>query len=355
MISSEVAAVVALGIVFFLVKSRWNYLRLPELPLSDAGAPEDISIVIPARNEEANIGRAVSSFRGLPVLVVDDDSRDRTVEVARAAGAFAIPAPPLQKGLMGKPNACLAGARASDSAWILFADADTYYQPEFVPSLLEYARAENLQAASVFLRQERVTFFERLLLPYAFALYFCGVSERRVNDPKSREALANGQCLLFERGAYSFMGGHGAVANSVIEDVALARIVKRHHMRSRVLRAERLGSVRMYDSFAAIWRGFQKNSFRFLLVNPLSALQVVAASILLTSYIPVLAWLVLDRQLWLALAFAVVPSLVLLPWYGSLVPALLAPLAIYIFQLIALSAMVSTLFGGKVLWKGRRV
>ena len=289
------------------------------------------------------------------MVVVDDDSNDRTVELASKAGATVISAPPLTKGHLGKPNSCLAGARASDSTWILFADADTAYRPQFVSSLVAYARQENLQAVSVFLYQERLTFFERLLLPYAFALYFCGVSARRVNNPKSSEALANGQCLLFERGAYEFIGGHGAVSTSVIEDVALARIVKRHKMRSGVVRAERLGSVRMYDSFGAIWRGFQKNSFRFLLVNPWSALQVVTASILLTSYLPVLAWLLLDGQTWAAMAFAIVPTIVLLPWYGSLVPAILAPLAIYVFQLIALNAMLSTLFGRKAIWKDRRV
>jgi cellulose synthase/poly-beta-1,6-N-acetylglucosamine synthase-like glycosyltransferase len=352
--SSWAALAVGLATLFFLAKSRWNYLRLPELPLS-AGRPTDVSVVIPARNEEANIQRVVRSFEGTPVIVVDDDSTDRTAELAREAGATVIPAPPLTKGHLGKPNACLAGARASDSAWILFVDADTHYQPEFIASLTTYARRENLQAVSVFLHQERFTFFERLLLPYAFALYFCGVSARRVNNPKSKEALANGQCLLFERGAYEFIGGHYAVANSVIEDVALASIVKRHHMRSRVLRAERLGSVRMYDGFGAIWRGFQKNSFRFLLVNPWSALQVVTASILLTSYLPVLAWLLADEQWLAALAFAFVPGVSLLPWYGSIGPALLAPLAIYVFQLIVLNGMITTLFGRKAVWKGRNV
>jgi cellulose synthase/poly-beta-1,6-N-acetylglucosamine synthase-like glycosyltransferase len=352
--SSWAALAVGFGILLFLVKSRWNYMRLPELPLS-AECLADVNVVIPARNEEANIERVVRSFAGIPVIVVDDDSRDRTAELASAAGATVIPAPPLPRGHLGKPNACLAGARASDSAWVLFVDADTHYEPGFAASLTTYAQRENLQAVSVFLHQERVTFFERLLLPYAFALYFCGVSARRVNNPKSPESLANGQCLLFERGAYEFIGGHYAVASSVIEDVALARLVKRHHMRSRVLRAEHLGSVRMYDSFGAIWRGFQKNSFRFLLVNPGSALQVVAASILLTSYLPVLAWLVTDQQWIPAAAFACVPGLILLPWYRSIGGALLAPVAIYIFQLIVLNGMLTTLFGRKAVWKGRHV
>ncbi|MDQ6759118.1 MAG: glycosyltransferase [Acidobacteriota bacterium] len=349
------ALAAALGMIGFLVKARFHYLLLPELPAEPLPKEEDISVVIPARDEEANITGVVTSFAGAPVIVVDDGSNDRTVELARQAGAAVIPAPPLDPRLMGKPNACLAGAQASDSYWILFVDADTRYQPSFLNSLANYARREKLQAASVFLKQERITWAERMLLPYAFALYFCGVNSRQVNNPKSREALANGQCLLFRRQAYDFVGTHAAVAGSVIEDVALARILKRHRMNSRVLRAEHLGSVRMYDSFGAIWRGFQKNSFRFLAVNPGSGAQVIGASILLTSYIPVLIFLLREGHRWIAAVFAVIPSLLLLPWYGSVVDALLAPAAIYVFQLIALNAMATSLFGRKAIWKGRRV
>ncbi len=348
------AAAISAGIAFFLIKSRINYLRLPEIPISLGELPSDLTVVIPARNEEKNIGGAVSSFGGMPVLVVDDDSRDATVACARKAGAFVISAPPLMKGLLGKPNACLAGARVCVSDWILFVDADTRYDPRFLPSLMSYVRSEQLAVASVFLRQERVTVFESMLLPYSFALYFCGVDGRAVNNPKSMEALANGQCLLFRRDAYEFINGHRAVAHSVIEDVALAQVVKRHRVASRVLRAEQLGSVRMYDSFGAIWRGFQKNSFRFLLVNPGSGVQVIAASILLTSYLPVLVWLISENQLAYAAGFALLPTLLLMPWYRS-IGVLWAPVAIYVFQLIALNGMVTTLFGRKAIWKGRRV
>ena len=340
-----IALAVGAGAMFFLVKSRINYLRLPMLPESAEPTQENVTIVMPARDEEKNIARAVRSFPETRVIVVDDDSRDRTAEFAHQAGAEVIPAPPLKDGMLGKPNACWAGAHASDSKWLLFVDADTWYQPTFLDSLLRYASDEDVDFTSVFLRQECVSMMEQILLPYAFALYFCGVNARRVNQPNSREALANGQCLLFRRNAYEFLGGHGAVAASVIEDVALAQLAKQHGVRARVLRAEHLGQVRMYEDFNAIWNGFQKNSFQFLLVNPWSGVQVILASILLTSYLPVLAWLLLDRA-WIAAAvFAFAPALAMLPWYGRLRSAVLVPVAIYLFQLIALNAMVSTRSG----------
>ena len=204
----SVAAALAVGvaIILFLVKSRANYLRLPELS-SGSSTPYSIAIVIPARNEEHNIERAVRSFRD-NVIVVDDSSTDATSRRALAAGATIVQPPPLTPGMLGKPNACLAGANASESDWLLFVDADTWYEPAFVPALISYAKRNSLDMASVFLKQECLTVIEKILLPYAFALYFCGVHAESVNNAKSAEALANGQCMLFRRSAYQAIGGH---------------------------------------------------------------------------------------------------------------------------------------------------
>lgn len=350
-----VALAVAATIAFFLLKSRYNYRQLPELPREPLRESLDATVIIPARNEEGNIARAVRSFLEARVVVVNDDSTDRTAEEAEAAGAEVMDAPPLKKGMLGKPNACHAGAEAAETKWLLFVDADTWYDRDFLPSILTYAEKQKLELVSVFPHRHCETFAEKMLLPYAFALYFCGVNGKIVNTPLSSESLANGQCLLFKREPYFFCGGHRAVAGSVIEDVALAARAKRHRMKARVLRAETLASVRMYNSFRAIWRGFEKNAFRFLVINPLTGFQVVAASIALTSWLPALMFLLWERQ-WIAAAvFCLVPPACLAPWYGGVIRPLLALPAIYVFQAIALNAMVSTSIGRKAVWKGRRV
>ncbi len=357
-------AAVGLGIAFFLWKSRRNYLLLPEVPAprEAEGQRVDVTIVIPARNEARNIGRLVASvLRSGRVLVVDDSSTDDTASHAARAGAEVIAAPPLPAGALGKPHACSFGARQADTRWVLFLDADTWFEPGFVPSLIHFAEQRRLQMATVFLDLHCVSLAEKVLLPYAIALYFAGVSARAVNDSNSPESLANGQCLLFEREAYEAIGGHQAVIASVIEDVALARLAKQKKLRVRVLRTVTLGHVRMYESFQAIWRGFQKNSFRFLLINPFTGVQVIAASILLTSYLPVIALLWAGGlPPWCVAAFALAPVLWLSGWYSA--PhgrhpwrSLLAPLGIYFFQAIALNGMLTTLFGLKADWKGRRV
>lgn len=348
------AALIAVGILVLAFKARLNYLRLPALPAGTL--PEaDVTVIVPARNEAANIERVVRSFPRVDVVVVDDASSDGTAELARAAGARVIAAPPLPEGHLGKPNACYAGSLASISEWLLFADADTWYEPGFAGQFVAYAQQEKLEMVSAFPRQHTLGFFERALLPYAFALYFTGVNADHVNSAVSREALANGQCLLIRRDTYRKLGGHAAVATSVIEDVALARRAKRHGVNARVIRAEAVAHARMYEGLGAIWRGFEKNSFRFLLVNPLSGAIVVTASIVLTSYLPVLAAL-LGGGNWLAAAgFAILPGLALMPWYGGPSAIVLTPVAIYLFQLIALSGMLKTLTRRKTNWKGRPV
>lgn len=355
---------ISFGIFFFLWKSRINYLLLGRLPISESRTRPDVTVIIPARNEAHQITRTIQSFRGLSVVVVDDASTDNTASVAEAAGATVIAAPPLPRGGLGKPNACAAGAATGKTQWLLFVDADTSFDPRFAASAVQYAEQNKHDLLTAFLRQECMTLAEKMLIPYSFALYFSGVSARAVNGTGNLSALANGQCLLFRRSAYEQIGGHAKVVSSVIEDVAIAQLAKRNNLSVRVLRAEHLGSVRMYDSLPAIWRGFQKNSFRFLQANPAGGAQVILASILLTSWLPAILVGLRDYPTPFAanllftptpvLLLFFVPFLTLLPWYAG--PSiLLAPVAIYLFQLIALNGMLKTILRRTTDWKGRRV
>jgi len=123
----------------------------------------------------------------------------------------------------------------------------------------------------------------------------------------------------------------------------------------KVMRAEKLGSVRMTEGLAAIWRVFELNSFRFILINRWCGAQVVCSSILLGSYAPMMGWLVWNQHWGLAVLFGLVPAIFLRRWYGNIISSFFSPIAIYIFQGIAIFAMLSTMHGRGVLWKGRRV
>jgi len=350
-----VALGVSAAILFLALKSREAYLALPSLPAEDRGVPPGVDVIIPARNEAANIQKVVASFPGRPVLVVDDESTDTTVSLARDAGALVIPAPRRPQGWLGKPHACWTGAQQAGARWLLFVDADTWYEPGFLDSLLAFAEEGQLVAATVFPRQELHTWSEKLLLPYALGLFFTGVNAWAVNHSKSPEALGNGQCLLVRRDAYEFLQGHRAVANSVVEGLALARLMKRHRMEIRVLRAEHLAHVRMYDSFRTLWRGFEKSSFRSLRINPGTGWQVILAAVVMTAWLPTLVWLAVSRHWTPTALFFFIPALAWRAWYGGFLRALSAPVAIYLFQAIAVTAMCKHILGLTTNWKGREV
>ena len=341
---------VALGVsvvfIAFFVKARLNYLGIPKLPECNSAPPPDCMVVVPARNEESTVARVVKSFPHDTVIVVDDHSEDATAEAAEQAGAGVLKAPDLLAQSIGKANACAAGARVLRSKWVLFADADTWFDEGFLEAAATAADASGLAFLSVYLEPDCVGFAENVLVPCAVALYFSGVT------PKGDAVgLFNGQCVLVRRDAYDFIGGHAAVITSVIEDVKLAQLARRHRLKFATVRANGSGHVRFHPG--GLWRGFERNAFRFVMVSPWIGITIVAAAFAAALWLPVLLWLTLDKQ-WLALAaFALLPSAVLGIWYGNPLRALLAPLGIVGMFFVIVNGFIAAITGRQLEWKGR--
>ncbi|MCC6363289.1 MAG: glycosyltransferase [Bryobacterales bacterium] len=353
--SAPVAALLLLLLFFFLYKARRNYNALPSLAPLESGEKPDVTVVIPARNEQSNIGACVSGLREARVIVVDDDSSDATAFKARGAGAEVIAAPALLKGVAAKPNAMAAGAKLADTSYILFADADTRYRPGFLSSALRYAAESQSVMTVVLLKRRCVALLEKILVPYIQALYFAGVNVRKAEDPLSTHIFSDGQCTLFLRTAHEFFGGYMSVHTNPLDDVAIAQKVKRHHMTLRIVRAETLGSARVYKGFASLWRRLRKNGTRLLRVNKAWGAQVILTSLLLTSIVPVAVWLWRQEQWGFLAVFLLVPLLLFRPWYGGVFRVLLLFPAIYVFQCIATAAVVTNILGVGTAWKGRKV
>ena len=163
--SVPVSIVITVGIAIFLYKGRRNYMALPEIAVTKDASPQDVTVVIPARNEEKRIAKCVKSFAGTRVIVVDDASTDRTAELARTAGAEVIEAPPLLPGVKGKPNALWAGAQLARTTYVLFVDADTTFSPQFLASAIKHASNRQVVLASAFLKQKYGSLAERMLMP----------------------------------------------------------------------------------------------------------------------------------------------------------------------------------------------
>lgn len=229
------------------------------------GTVPEVSVIVPARNEEASLGVCLESLlaqRGVEyeVVVVDDASTDRTREIAQSfAGVRLVEADALRPGSTGKCNALAGGARVARGQWLLFTDADTVHLPGSLAASLEEAKQHRAALLSYSPRQEVHGFWEKAVMPVVFAELTRVYRTEEINNPSSPAAAANGQYLLITREAYDAVGGHAAVIRSLLEDVELARAVKRsgRHIRFRY-GGDRV-RTRMYRSFAQLREGWTKN------------------------------------------------------------------------------------------------
>ncbi len=189
------------------------------------GARRDrvVSVVIPARDEEATLPALLESLQRLTVgvrdvVVVDDDSRDATASVARCAGARVLPAGDPPPGWTGKAWACHVGARATDGDLLLFLDADTVLAPDALDGLRElHDRHGGLVSVQPFHRVVRP--YEQLSAYFnVVSVLASGAFGRR---PPGRP-MAFGPCLLTSRADYARAGGHAAVRAAILDDVELA-------------------------------------------------------------------------------------------------------------------------------------
>lgn len=229
-----------------------------------------VSVIIPARNEEASIARAVESVAAQAevgeVIVVNDQSTDRTGDIL-AELALRIPklkvlaTEDLPAGWIGKNYAATVGAAAARGDWLLFTDADTYHQIGSTRRALADAVDHDAVLVSYSPEQEMESFWERVLIPFVYCRLAARFSFARVNDPASPDAAANGQFLMVLRDAYEAVGGHAAIAGEVLEDVALARLLKRSGFGIYFTAPIGIVRTRMYRNFQAMWQGWTKNLY----------------------------------------------------------------------------------------------
>jgi glycosyltransferase involved in cell wall biosynthesis len=232
-----------------------------------------VSAIIPARNEEASVARTVESVAAQPeieeVIVVDDGSTDATPRIlrdltTRVPKLKVIVAGSLPDGWVGKNHAAWVGAAVSRGDWLLFTDADTFHLPGAIRRALADAVEHDAVLVSYSPEQETETWWERALILQIYWMLSRRYRFNKVNDPALPDAAANGQFILVRRHVYESVGGHMAIASEMLEDVALARLVKRPG--SRLYFASGLGIVRtrMYRSFAAMWEGWTKNLYALI-------------------------------------------------------------------------------------------
>jgi chlorobactene glucosyltransferase len=251
-----------------------------------------VALVVPARDEGANIERCIRSllmqqYPALQIIAVDDASGDDTPQIlARLAREDArlrvLSAPVLPAGWMGKVHACWIGANAvpPETPWLCFLDADMRAHPLAIASALAAATSAGIDLLTLAPRHELGSFAERLILPCG--LYLLGFSQdlAKIQAPESGEVVATGQFMLVRRTAYDDAGGHAAVRAEICEDVELARALKRRGYRVLLEDGSEILTTRMYTGWRTLWPGIAKNLID-MLGGPVRTLSTVAIAVTL--------------------------------------------------------------------------
>jgi chlorobactene glucosyltransferase len=239
-----------------------------------------VSAIVPARNEEENIARAVESLAAqkemCEIIVVNDQSTDRTGVIldklaTRIPQLKIIAIDSLPAGWVGKNYALWQGAKQARGEWLLFTDADAVHLAGSAQMALQCAAETGAELVSFSPEQETKTWWERALIPFVFMRLSERFRFRLINDPRSPAAAANGQYILIKRDVYQEIGGHQAVSGEVLEDVALAQVVK--SAGHRIYFGPGIGIVRarMYSTFGAMWQGWVKNLYPLMAGSPKGA------------------------------------------------------------------------------------
>ena len=346
---------------------------------SGVEADLELSVIIPARNEQRSLPACLASIlrqsepgfalgQQWEVILVNDDSTDRTGEIAAEAaasfdGVVALHAPALdlsgRGGFTGKSNACWAGAQVARGRHLLFTDADTVHERNDVSRALREAERHKAVLLSYSPRQVVTGFWQHAVMPLVFSELASVYPSKQVNDPARRLAAANGQFLLVEREAYFSAGGHRAVGRNVLEDVALAENMKRAPGVIRFRYAPEALSTQMYQTTSEMIEGWTKN-LTLLLPKPVALALWRILDVLLFFGLPALAlglyWLVPWQR-----------SVILLVWVRTLwrfyarvsrsnfsgLDVAISILGVPLFVYILLRSVMYHRFKKKVGWKGR--
>ena len=333
----------------------WSRLRFNQPLMDSTQAWPKVSVIVPARNEESNIGKLLNSLEQLEypdfeILVIDDQSDDDTAAIVQShRGVTLIAGQDRPTHWSGKQWACHQAVECATGDYLLFTDADTIHPKNSLSLAINYMQSRRVDMLSAIPFHHRTEAWDALLGPFQVLLLLVTAPFAR---PKAKRLFAIGQYLLFRREVYLAIHGHAAVKDRVAEDLALAKNVVKQGYSYAVYPGLHLFEVKMYESFAAFVEGWRRN-FRLGMreSSPSSFLDVLA----------VISALIGAGQF---LRF----PLILLPMFVSLLilafrqkqlgefsvwGVVLLPYSLFCFCLVTSLALFDQLTGRSLRWKGR--
>ncbi len=380
LVISTLAFLAAIAIIHWL--HNQHHLDIVAHPAQPQPPYPLVSVLIPARNEQNNIRRCVEAilaqdYPNFECFVLDDRSTDATPVIltelsARDSRLVILSGSELPRGWAGKPHALYQAQKSARGEWLLFIDADTFLEPSAIATALAFARQTGADLFTVITRQLMGTFWEKTVLPLVMTALSVGFSPRKVNNPKTRDAIANGQFIFIKRSVYDAVGGHEKLKDRIVEDKAISEQVKWNGYRLVVADGQPIAATRMYTSLPQMWEGWTKNIYLGLADHPaLMLLGVFGAFLALTAALFMPIWPLLGLAWWLngggwmsqaviIEALSVWAYLVFIRaqasqamgisrWY-----ALTLPLGAGVFAAMMFTSAWKVLSGQGVTWRGRR-
>ena len=270
---------IACSLILFLTFLRFavalvNMISRPFLPMTskDHDRLPSLSVLIPVRNEEKNIGNLLGSLASLPygkaeIIVCDDGSTDNTADVVQACSKVDprvryVQAKELPPGWTGKNHAChiLAGEASND--YLLFLDADVTVGEDLLRRAVSYAGRHRLALLSMFPRQRMRSRGEKIVVPFMFRILLSLLPLFLIRRCRwSSFSAANGQMMLFHGATYRRYRFHERVKDKLAEDIEIMRLIKRSRLRGDTLVGRKEIECRMYRGYAEGVNGFSRNIF----------------------------------------------------------------------------------------------
>jgi chlorobactene glucosyltransferase len=260
------------GVYWLLVLVRVRRVDRFTIELAEGLSQPDpggsVSVIVPAHNESRVIERLVRGVLAqrdvaFELVVVLDRCTDDTLARLRAAAnddprVRVVELDHCPDDWAGKCHAAAAGAAVATGEWLLFTDADVHFEPEVLRAAVGLAAAREIDLLSAFTSLTADHWWEAVVQPPAAITLLRMFPPDRVNSEERPRSFANGQFMLFRRSTYDRIGGHEAVRDAVLEDLAFAAAV--HHLkgRVRVARAGHLVTTSMYDSLEALLSGWRR-------------------------------------------------------------------------------------------------
>jgi hopene-associated glycosyltransferase HpnB len=358
----------SLGVWLYLVLAHGRFWSSgPELPPGVSAELPEVDIIVPARDEAPTIGPVIASlvaqdYAGkFRITLVDDNSTDGTAARAGTAPSLTIlNGQPKPQGWSGKLWALSQGIAASSAPVLLFTDADIVHDPRHLSALVAGLRP-GVAMVSEMVRLNCTSLAERALVP-AFVYFFQMLYPfARVNDPKSNVAAAAGGTVLIRRDALERIGGIAAIRGALIDDVTLAKAVKRAGRSSGA--AVYLGhsglatSIRPYPQWGDMWQMIARTAFTQLRYSALLLL-LTLAGLTLVWLIP--AWAIVFAHGWtrvagfatfLLAASSYLPTLA--RYRSNPMWALALPLIATFYMAATLGSALNHWFGRGARWKSR--